>query len=112
MNLLGLARSKYSKKELNQIKSKRKIKHKKVRIRNKKSVLIKRYPPTKFNIGAFLFGPFYYFYHGMWGKGILYTIVALVLGTSIPIVGGIAVWVWAGFKHNKEYLEHKDIYVE
>lgn len=70
--------------------------------------LVAKYPPDKFNWWAFLFGVLYYWYHGMWGKGFLYLIISLVtLGLAAPIL-----WIYMGFKHNKQYLEHNNIYLE
>jgi hypothetical protein len=43
-------------------------------------------PQFKFNWGAFWFGPFWYFFRGMWLKAILY--LALVFGTA-----GFLMWL-------------------
>ena len=59
-----------------------------------------------FNWCAFLFGVFYYGYKGMLGKGILYMIIALVLGSFTFFIGAILVWLVAGFKFNEEYENH------
>ncbi|QWD80519.1 DUF2628 domain-containing protein [Polynucleobacter sp. MWH-Spelu-300-X4] len=43
-------------------------------------------PQFKFNWGAFWFGPFWYFFRGLWLKGILY--LAVIFGTA-----GFLVWL-------------------
>jgi hypothetical protein len=43
-------------------------------------------PQFRFNWGAFFFGPFWYFFRGLWLKGLLY--LALVFGTA-----GFLVWL-------------------
>ena len=55
-----------------------------------------------FNRAALAFGAFWYFYKGMWLRGLLYTIVALIA----PGISWIFVWVYAGFRANQEYYEH------
>ena len=57
-------------------------------------------PPPIFNIAAFAFGPFWYFYHGMFGRGSL--IVAVLLGALyglLPIADALGIptvlWVMA-----------------
>jgi VIT1/CCC1 family predicted Fe2+/Mn2+ transporter len=59
-----------------------------------------------FSMFAFLFGGFWYMYHGMFGKGILYLVVTLIAGLLTLGVGAIAIWVWIGFVANKD-LERK-----
>jgi hypothetical protein len=43
-------------------------------------------PQFKFNWGAFLFGPFWYFFRGLWLKGLLY--FAVIFGSA-----GFLVWL-------------------
>jgi len=55
-----------------------------------------------FNRAAFAFGAFWYFYKGMWLRGLLYSVIALI----VPGFSWILVWIYAGFRANQEYYEH------
>jgi len=46
-----------------------------------------------FNWAAFLFGPFWYFYHGMWAKGLLYLVFNIVV-IEAPFLWVIP-WIYA-----------------
>ena len=80
---------------------------------NKKKVqkeLIENYPADKFNWWAFLFTPLYYAYHSMWKWALITFFVNLFLGMTIVVP--IAVGIWAGINHNKQFLEKNGIYVK
>jgi len=76
--------------------------------KERENELLNDYPPTKFNWWAFLFGVLYYAYHGMWGKAVLYTLITVVTAG----IGAIPLWFYMGFRHNKHYLEHNNIYID
>jgi hypothetical protein len=59
-----------------------------------------------FNWWALLFGPLWYFAKGLWGKGLLLLLVAVVAaGITFMIfgIGGWLVWIWAAAKANEDY---------
>lgn len=49
------------------------------------------------NWWAFLFGPFWYFYKGMLGKGAILFLLSLT-GILAPFM-----WIYAGLKGNEDY---------
>lgn len=64
-------------------------------------------PPKKsgWNWWAFLFGPFWYFYKGMLGKGALLFLLSLT-GFLAPFM-----WIYAGLKGNEDYyIRWKQVY--
>ncbi|WP_408956573.1 zinc-ribbon domain-containing protein [Natroniella sp. ANB-PHB2] len=58
------------------------------------------------NWWAFLFGALWYFYKGMVGKGIAIFIGAFIIGSIIPFLGVVPVWIYCGAKGNEDYQEH------
>ena len=57
--------------------------------------------PTGFNIWVLLFGPFWYLFNGMIGKGILWLVVAALVGSFTFGLGALLVWIILAFKANK-----------
>lgn len=62
------------------------------------------------NTHAALFGPFWYFYRGMAGKGLVLLLISLVtLG-----IGIIPVWIYCGCNGNKDlykYIKNRGMYI-
>ncbi|AOQ24764.1 hypothetical protein MTAT_04370 [Moorella thermoacetica] len=62
-----------------------------------------------FNWWVLLFGPLWYLFNGMAGKGIGWLLVAILAGAFTLGIGAIVVWIVAGAKANadkeKKYLE-------
>jgi len=62
-----------------------------------------------FNWVVLLFGPFWYLFNGMVGKGLAWTFVAVLAAAFTVGIGGLVVWVIAGFIANgekeKKYLQ-------
>lgn len=56
---------------------------------------------------ALLGGAFWYFYKGMWLKGLVYFVFAVVLAVILPGVGALPVWVTASFYANWDYYLYK-----
>lgn len=62
------------------------------------------------NWAAFLFGPFWYFYQGIWVKGILYSIVSILIIVPFGFLGSLALGLYYGFFGNWDYyLKEKGI---
>lgn len=57
--------------------------------------------PTGFNVWVLLFGPFWYLFNGMIGKGILWFVVALILASFTFGIGALVIWIILAFKANK-----------
>lgn len=55
-----------------------------------------------FNWLVFLFGPFWYFFNGMVGKGFLWLGIAILTGPVTYGIGAAIVWIVAGAKANSE----------
>lgn len=53
-----------------------------------------------FNWVVFLFGPLWYLFNGMVGRGIAWLLVAILAGVVTLGIGGIIVWIIAGAKAN------------
>ena len=66
--------------------------------------LIKFASPDGFSWGALLLGVFWYWIHGLWGKGFMYLLIELLV--SWTIVGIPIMWVVMGNKFNREYYEN------
>lgn len=62
-----------------------------------------------FNWVVLLFGPFWYLFNGMVGMGLFWLLVALLVGIPTVGIGGLIVWIIAGFMANsqkeKKYLQ-------
>ncbi|WP_053104299.1 DUF2628 domain-containing protein [Neomoorella thermoacetica] len=62
-----------------------------------------------FNWWVFFFGPLWYLFNGLVGRGIAWLIVAILAGTVTFGIGTIIVWIVAGAKANadkeKKFLE-------
>lgn len=58
------------------------------KLTNAKSLGFSKLGKLTFNVWGFLFGPIYYFYHGMWKKGLLLLLVCFgimyIIETLIP----------------------------
>ncbi|MCK8826041.1 hypothetical protein MWH30_13330 [Fuchsiella alkaliacetigena] len=43
----------------------------------------------------------------MVGKGLAIFIVAIILGSIIPALGAVPIWIYCGVKGNEDYKEHR-----
>lgn len=59
-----------------------------------------------FNWVVFLFGPIWYLFNNMVGKGLAWLIVAIIAGYLTFGIGAIIVWIVAGSKANKDKENH------
>lgn len=55
-----------------------------------------------FNWLVFLFGPIWYLFNGMIGKGLAWLLVAALAGAFTLGIGALVVWIIAGAKANSE----------
>jgi hypothetical protein len=55
-----------------------------------------------YNWPVMLAGPCWYLYNGMIGKGLMWLLLAIVIGAFTAFIGAIVVWIIAGAKANKE----------
>lgn len=55
-----------------------------------------------FNWLVFFFGPLWYLFNSMFGKGIFWILLAVFVGGYTFGIGGMIVWIIAGAKANKE----------
>ena len=67
---------------------------------------IEKLPKAGWNWWAFLFGPLWYFYKGMFGKGLLLAVVAM-LGAFTFGISTLISWIYAGDKGNEDYYVHR-----
>lgn len=64
--------------------------------KNGRMVKIKR----GFNIFAFLFGPVWFIFNGLPLWGLLWLLIALIVGYPTLAIGSFITWVIAGYKAN------------
>jgi len=63
-------------------------------------------PRSGFNWWALFFGPFWYFYKNLWGKGLVLILAAMIAAFVTLAVGGLGsalIWIWAATKANEDY---------
>jgi len=75
----------------------------KVLLSNQYNTNLKEVKTEGWSWGALFLGFLWYWIYGMWGKGILYLVVGLIL--LFTIVGPIALWLYMAINFNKEYYE-------
>jgi len=65
--------------------------------------------PSGWNWFAFLFGIFWYFYKGMFKKGVIIFIFAFIASLIFPGLAMLGTWIYCGFKGNEDLAEHLKI---
>jgi hypothetical protein len=77
-------------------------------VKNDQSLWAVDHAPRKsgFNWWVLLWGPFWYFYKGMWGRGVMFMGIAFAVAlVTFYLMGlpGYLVWIFAAAKANEDY---------